>query len=106
MRIYTKMDLGLTALLELGGVRVVVGSKAIQTMDQSMFRHLGIDPARQRVISIKSSVHFRNDFQEMSSAVLSVIAPGPVTVDLSRVEFSDARLRRLARGVCAAPSAG
>ena len=36
-----EMDLGPTALLKVGGVRIVVGSKAIQTMDQSMFRHLG-----------------------------------------------------------------
>ena len=101
-----EMDLGPTVLLGIGGVRIAVGSKAIQTMDQSMFRHLGIDPARQRVISIKSSVHFRNDFQEMSSAVLSVIAPGPVTVDLSRVEFSDPRLRRLSRKVASVTGAG
>jgi microcystin degradation protein MlrC len=92
-----EMDFGPTALLEIGGVRIAVGSRAIQTMDQSMFRHLGIEPARQRIISIKSSVHFRNDFQEICSAVLPVVAPGAVTVDLSSVAFSDSRLRRLAR---------
>jgi len=91
-----EMDLGPTALLAVGGVRVVVGSRAIQTMDQSMFRHLGIEPREQRIIALKSSVHFRNDFQEFASAILSVIAPGPVTVDLSKVKFSDPRLQRLA----------
>jgi microcystin degradation protein MlrC len=101
-----QMDFGPTALLEVGAVRIAVGSRAIQTMDQSMFRHLGIDPAAQRIISIKSSVHFRNDFQDMSSAVLSVVAPGPVTVDLSTVAFSDARMQRLSRKVCASAGAG
>ncbi len=92
-----EMDFGLTALLETGGVRIAVGSRAIQTMDQSMFRHLGIEPCEQRIIALKSSVHFRNDFQHFATAVLSVIAPGPVSVDLTRVPFSDSRLRRLAQ---------
>ncbi len=90
-----EIDLGPTALLEVGGVRVVVGSKAVQTMDQSMFRHLGIDPSRQKIIAIKSSVHFRNDFQEISTAVLPVVSPGPVVVDLTTVPFQDPRLKQL-----------
>jgi len=92
-----EIDLGPTALLEVGGVRVVVGSKTVQTMDQSMFRHLGIEPAQQKIIAIKSSVHFRNDFQAICAAVLPVISPGPVIVDLSAVPFQDPRLKQLAR---------
>jgi microcystin degradation protein MlrC len=91
------MDFGPTALLQVGDVRVAVGSRAIQAMDQSMFRHLGVEPAEQCIIALKSSVHFRNDFQQFAAAILSVIAPGPVTVNLATVDFSDARLRRLAR---------
>ncbi len=91
------IDLGPTALLEVGGVRVVVGSKPVQTMDQSMFRHLDIEPSRQNIIAIKSSIHFRNDFQDILSAVLPVTAPGPVIVDLTTVPFQDPRLKRLTR---------
>jgi microcystin degradation protein MlrC len=92
-----EMDFGPTALLAIAGVRIAVGSRAIQTMDQSMFRHLGVEPCEQRIIALKSSVHFRNDFQDCAAAVLSVIAPGPVSVDLARVAFSDPRLLRLAQ---------
>ena len=92
-----EIDLGPTALLEVGGVRVVVGSKPVQTMDQSMFRHLDVDPSRQKIIAIKSSIHFRNDFQEILAAVLPVTAPGPVIVDLTTVAFQDPRLKQLAR---------
>jgi len=74
----------------------VVGSKPVQTMDQSMFRHLDIDPSRQKIIALKSSVHFRNDLQQVSAAVLPVISPGPVVIDLSTVPFQDPRLKRLA----------
>ncbi|MFA9421330.1 MAG: MlrC C-terminal domain-containing protein, partial [Gammaproteobacteria bacterium] len=89
------MDLGPTALLEIDNVRVVVGSKPVQTMDQAMFSHLGIEPVEQNIIAIKSSVHFRNDFQHICAAVLPVISPGPVIVDLSTVPFQDPRLKRL-----------
>ena len=90
-----EMDLGPTALLEVGNVRIVVGSKAIQTMDQSMFRHLDVKPSQQKIIAIKSSIHFRNDFQQIAAAILPVAAPGPVIVDLSKVSFKDPRLKRL-----------
>lgn len=90
-----EMDLGPTALLGVGGLRIVVGSKAIQTMDQSMFRHLDVEPSRQKIIAIKSSIHFRNDFQQIAAAILPVAAPGPVIVDLGKVAFRDPRLKRL-----------
>jgi microcystin degradation protein MlrC len=90
-----EMDLGPTALLETGGVRVVIGSKPIQTMDQSMFRHLDIEPSREKIIAFKSSIHFRNDFQDILSVVLPVISPGPVIVDLTTVPFQEPRLKRL-----------
>ena len=89
------IDFGATALLETGGVRVVVGSKAIQTMDRSMFSHLGVDLPRQKIIVVKSSVHFRNDFQEMSSHILMIAAPGPVRADVTTLPFQNPRLQQL-----------
>ncbi len=85
------IDLGATALLETEGVQVTVGSNAIQTLDQSMFRHLGINPARKKIIALKSSVHFRNDFQDIATAILMVAAPGPVPADLSTLSFQHLR---------------
>ncbi len=90
------VDLGPSALLETGGVRIVVGSKAVQTMDQAMFRHVGIEPAAQRIIAIKSSIHFRNDFQSIAGAILMVAAPGPVISNPAALPLTDPELRRLA----------
>jgi microcystin degradation protein MlrC len=85
------MQLGPMALLEVSGVRVAVASRAAQVADQSMFRHLGIDPAQERIIALKSSVHFRADFQDMASAVLVVAAPGPVVADPRLLDFHNLR---------------
>ncbi len=90
------VDLGPSALLETGGVRVVVGSKAVQTMDQAMFRQVGVEPAAQKIIAIKSSIHFRNDFQHLAGAILMIAAPGPVISNPAALPLTDPELKRLA----------
>jgi len=88
------MDLGPMALLRLGGVRIAVASRKQQAADQAMFRHLGIEPAEQRVLVLKSSVHFRADFGPLASDVLIVLAPGPSPADPGQLPF-----RKLRAGV-------
>jgi microcystin degradation protein MlrC len=78
-------DLGPTALIEVApGIRVIVVSKKTQALDQALFTHIGITPSEEKIVVLKSSVHFRNDFQEMAEEVIVAVAPGPVAVD-SRV---------------------
>jgi microcystin degradation protein MlrC len=76
-----KMELGPMAVLKRGNVRVVLASKKVQAADQEMFRHVGIEPAQQRIMALKSSVHFRADFQPIAKEVLVVVAPGPAKAD-------------------------
>jgi microcystin degradation protein MlrC len=88
-----RMALGPMALLreQQSGVRVVVASRKTQAADQEMFRHLGIEPVRQRILALKSSVHFRADFQPIAREVLVVQSPGPALAD--PVDFAWTRLR-------------
>jgi microcystin degradation protein MlrC len=86
-----RMELGPMALLEIAGVRVAVGSIMMQAADQSIFRHLGVEPAEAKVLALKSSVHFRADFQPICEEILVVEAPGPCAVDPSKLPFSKVR---------------
>jgi microcystin degradation protein MlrC len=86
-----RMDLGPMALLRRGNVRVVLASVKCQAADQAMFRHVGIEPRTERVLALKSSVHFRADFEPMAREVIVVAAPGPAKADPSM--FSWKRLR-------------
>lgn len=86
-----RMDLGPMALLESHGVRVVLASRKCQAADQEMFRHVGIEPRRERILALKSSVHFRADFEPIAKEVLVVVAPGPAKADPTM--FSWRRLR-------------
>jgi microcystin degradation protein MlrC len=87
----SRVRLGPMALLEIAGVRVLVTSKAMQAADQAMFRHLGVEPSEQSIMVLKSSVHFRNDFQDVADTILVVAAPGPVYADPGRLQFHNVR---------------
>jgi microcystin degradation protein MlrC len=89
-----RMQLGPMARLAIGGVDVVVASRKQQAADQEIFRHVGIEPARMRIVVLKSSVHFRADFQPIAKEVLVVEAPGPAIADPAKLPF-----RRLRAGV-------
>lgn len=95
-----RMELGPMALLEIEGVRVAVGSVMMQAADQSIFRHLGVEPAAEKIMALKSSVHFRADFQPICEEILVVEAPGPCAVDPSKLQFTKVRrgLRLKPRG--------
>jgi microcystin degradation protein MlrC len=90
-----RMQLGEMALLRsksAPGVRVAVASRKCQAGDQDMFRHLGVEPRRSRILALKSSVHFRADFEPIAKEVLVVKSPGPALADPT--EFNWTRLRR------------
>ncbi len=84
-------DLGATALLGIDGVKVIVTSRKMQAYDQALFRHLGVEPAEQKILALKSSVHFRADFQPIAAAVLVAAAPGPVVGDPATLPFRHLR---------------
>jgi microcystin degradation protein MlrC len=90
-----RMTLGNMALLRskaAPGVRVVLASRKVQAADQEMFRHLGVEPVRERIVALKSSVHFRADFEPIAKEVLVVKAPGPALADPA--EFRWTKLRK------------
>ncbi len=90
-----RMTLGPMALLRsraAPGVRVVLASRKCQAADQEMFRHVGVEPSRERMLALKSSVHFRADFQPIAKEVIVVRSPGPALADPS--EFKWTRLRK------------
>ncbi|MFC7704252.1 M81 family metallopeptidase [Plastorhodobacter daqingensis] len=72
------LDLGPSACLRIGDVRVAVTSHKAQMADQAMYRMVGIEPLEMAILVNKSSVHFRADFAPIAEQILVCTAPGPM----------------------------
>ncbi len=95
-----RMRLGRMALLEIGGIDVVVSSIKMQAADREIFRHVGVEPADKAIVAVKSSVHFRADFAPIAGDIIVAAAPGPVPVDHGALDY-----QRLRPGVRVMPRA-
>jgi microcystin degradation protein MlrC len=84
-------NLGKMANLQIGNVEVVVVSQRTQANDQSFFRQVGIEPSEMKILVLKSSNHYRADFESISSAIIPVEAPGAFTEDATKTPYRNLR---------------
>jgi microcystin degradation protein MlrC len=75
------VKLGPSACLEIDGILIAVVSGKKQLLDRQLLRMVGIHTEQQRIIVVKSSNHFRADFQPHASQVLVAKAAGPMAAD-------------------------
>lgn len=94
----SRINLGPSACLRIGDVRIVLGSRKAQMADQAMYRQVGIEPTEQAILVNKSSVHFRADFEPIAETILVCAAPGPMPVDPAALPW-----RRLRPGLRTSP---
>lgn len=80
-----RTQLGPTACLEIAGILVVVASARLGAQDRELFRMVGIEPEAMKIIVVKSSHHFRADFEALvespGSDILFALAPGMFPAD-------------------------
>ena len=71
-------DMGPSALLDLGGIQIVVITHRCQCMDPRQFESFGLDIAAARVVVVKSRGHFRGGFDEFfkPEQIYEVDCPG------------------------------
>ena len=83
-------DMGPSALLDLGGVQVVVISYRCQCMDPRQFEMFDLDIAHARVVVVKSRGHFRGGFDEFfkPEQVYEVDCPGLTSPVLANFTWS------------------
>ena len=83
--------LGPTAVLESGGVKVILISHRWQTLDPEMIRLVGIDPTQERIVVVKSTIHYRAAFEPLAARIIEVDAPGLSSSNLDRFAFAHVR---------------
>src|ERR1700688_49984 len=101
------MDMGPSAALRIGDVRVVVSSHKAQLADQSMYRYVGIEPTEQSILVNKSSVHFRADFEPIAERLIICAAPGAMPADTATFPWKRLRpgIRLRPNGIAFVPAA-
>ena len=81
------VDLGPTAVLRAGGLRVIVTTRKEAAVDPAFFDLHGIDLAATRLMANKGKNHFRAAFAERCSLIVECDLPGPASLDLAALPF-------------------
>ena len=83
--------LGPTAVLDVNDLKIILISLRWQTLDPEMLRVVGIDPTAEKILVVKSSVHYRAAFEPLAHAIIEVDAPGLSSSNLARFTFKHVR---------------
>ena len=57
---------------------MLLSSAKAQMLDLDLYRFLGVEPTRMKLLVNKSSVHFRAAFAPIASTILVAKSPGPM----------------------------
>ena len=84
-----EVNLGRTAVLRAGGLRIIVTSSCQSPNDMEYFRLHGIDLAQTDLVCAKAKNHFRAAFGEVFDPILEVDTAGPAAADLTKLPFKN-----------------
>lgn len=73
-------------------VSVLITENRMQPLDAEIWRHMGIQPERLDLLVVKSTNHYRADYEPMASEVIPINSVGLAAMDPRKFEFS--RIRR------------
>jgi microcystin degradation protein MlrC len=83
-----KVTMGPTAVLQIGGIKVVAGSRPVFVIDPELYRSQGIEPQQQDIVAVKSPTLFRPGYASMLKRVLHLDMPGACRGNLPKMPFA------------------
>lgn len=86
---HLKVDLKATAHIVVDKLDIVLIGRPMSANDPEMFRHLGIDPTKKKILALKVKNHFRAAFDPLIEEVIYVDAPGVSTNNLTTLEYKN-----------------
>jgi microcystin degradation protein MlrC len=85
------VQMGKTAVLQVGSVEIVVVSRHHEPWDLGVFTSVGIDPRSKRYLVLKSRIHYRAGFAPIGTATITCDGDGVTTSDNSLLTFHHLR---------------
>jgi len=87
----TTINMGRTAVLDTGGVEIVVCERNTEPYDLGSFRSVGIEPTERRYLMLKSRVHYRAGFGPIARHIVECDGVGVTSSDMSLFKFEKVR---------------
>jgi len=84
-------NMGPTAVLDTGRVKIVVISNHVEPHDLAAFTAVGIAPERHRFVMLKSRIHWRAGLRALAHAVVECAGTGICTSDYAALAFQHVR---------------
>jgi microcystin degradation protein MlrC len=82
---------GTTAVVDCGGIEVILTSHPVLVFEPNHFRSLGIEPTQRKILVCKSELQHRPGLADVARTFIDVDAPGLATQDLSRLPYKSIR---------------
>ncbi len=79
--------MGLTAIVDTGGTKVVLTSLRTMPFDIEQLRSVGLEPGDQRVLVVKSAIAWRAAYGPVARSVATVDTPGICTSNVARLGY-------------------
>jgi microcystin degradation protein MlrC len=82
-----EVSMGRAAVLDIGAIRLLVAERPSMTVDPELFRSHGIEPARMRLVVVKSPNGFRAAYEPIAKRVFLVDTPGVSSPKLKTLPY-------------------
>ena len=83
-----KFDMGRTVLFEIGSIKLVISEYPGPSHEPNVYRHLGLDPEKAKIVVVKTPVGFRVAYKSISKNAIIADTPGLSTPHLEVLPYS------------------
>ncbi len=87
----SRICMGPTVVLQVGGIEILITSRRFQLYDLQFFEHANIDPRKKAVVVVKSAHHFRAAFAPIASEVIIVDGGGLTSRNYRQLDYQNVR---------------
>lgn len=81
------IDVGAVVCLGIDNVRLVLTERAIMGPQPSLYRKVGIDPFRAKIVALKTGIGFKTTYGHVAKAVIRADCPGSLSYNLHHCNF-------------------
>ena len=82
-------SMGPSAVIQVGGIEVIISSVPTAVMDLQVFRSMGIEPSEKTTLALKSRNHFRAAYGPLARKTMLVDAGGIASMRLAELPYQN-----------------